>query len=132
MKIFKIYKIFCPNIGEISGRVVKFDKINLLRDIDINSGTICGRGSVDKSILVYRFAIGSTVGSYILYGLSKYGKAPKAIMCVDVDLLTLVGSILGNIPMFKIDEEFYNYISDGDIVKIEVSNLKICRCVVYR
>ncbi len=132
VKRFTIECIYASDSTEISGIVVKFDKINLLRDVNYKDGTILNSNIVNK-VLVYREATGSTVGSYMLYCLSKRGLKPKAILVLNVDLLTLVGAVLGDVPLFRINEELFTYVDSGDEINIEIGNANTsCICTIYK
>ncbi|OGS48085.1 MAG: hypothetical protein A3K68_03730 [Euryarchaeota archaeon RBG_16_68_13] len=50
-------------------------------------------------IFAFPHAKGSTVGSYVLYGLAKRGVGPAAIVNVKAETIVAVGAILGGIPM---------------------------------
>jgi len=58
---------------------------------------------------------GSTVGSYVLYSLSRRGLAPKCILSIKPDTITLVGCIIAEIPLaYGFPEEildFNNYLA---------------------
>ena len=55
----------------------------------------CVRGKV----LVFPGGKGSTVGSYVLYLMKKYGTAPKAMVNVRSDVIVAVGAIIAEIPL---------------------------------
>ena len=42
---------------------------------------------------------GSTVGSYIMYALSRTGHAPAAIINADAEPIIVIGAIMAGIPM---------------------------------
>ncbi len=50
-------------------------------------------------ILVLPYAKGSTVGSYVLYGLRKRGAGPVAIAAKRAETILAVGAVLGDMPM---------------------------------
>ena len=58
---------------------------------------LCGR-FIKDTILVFPRAKGSTVGSYVLYGLAKTGQAPLAIVNHTTETIVAAGVILGDIP----------------------------------
>lgn len=79
--------------------------ISFLGDVDSNTGKIIdknnplnGKSIVDK-IFVFPCGRGSTVGSYILYQLSKNNKAPAAIINEEAEAIVVVGAIISEIPM---------------------------------
>jgi len=50
-------------------------------------------------VLAFSFGKGSTVGSYVLYALSRNGHAPAAIVNTEAEPIIATGAIMGNIPM---------------------------------
>jgi predicted aconitase with swiveling domain len=57
-------------------------------------------------ILIYPTGRGSTVGSYVLYGLSRRGLAPKAIIMKEAEPIVAVGAIMADIPLVDRPESF--------------------------
>jgi hypothetical protein len=53
---------------------------------------------VKDKILVFPKGKGSTVGSYIIYGLKKNRVAPKAIVNEETETIVATGAILAGIP----------------------------------
>jgi predicted aconitase with swiveling domain len=54
--------------------------------------------SVGGKVLVFPNGKGSTVGSYVIYGLKKNGVAPKAIINKETETIVATGVILAGIP----------------------------------
>lgn len=84
--------------------VIADEPISFLGDAVPEKGLIRGIGDVTGKIVVYPTAIGSTVSSYKIYGFSYYGKAPAAFVARKVDPVTLIGCVLGGIPLYEIKE----------------------------
>lgn len=74
---------------------------------------LCGK---DK-VLCFPHGHGSTVGSYVLYSLSKKGLAPKAIVNQTADSVVVVGAIIANIPM--VDQIDIKLIKTGDLLEVD-------------
>lgn len=49
-------------------------------------------------MLVFPRGKGSTVGSYVLYGLAQRDTAPAAIVNAETETIVATGAILGDIP----------------------------------
>ncbi|MBS7609480.1 DUF126 domain-containing protein [Candidatus Bathyarchaeota archaeon] len=62
--------------------------------------------SLSGRVLVFPYGKGSTVGSYVLYGLVKNRKAPAAIICHEAEPIVAVGAIIAGIPMVDRPEPF--------------------------
>jgi len=88
--------------------------VSFLGDVDAANGIIRGIGRVSGRILLIPTSVGSTVGSYILYALSKSGKAPLAIVASDVDPILITGAIIGNVPLYKLLDSWESVV---DILK---------------
>ncbi len=72
---------------------------------------------IKDKILCFPHGHGSTVGSYVLYSLSKRQLAPKAILNQTADPVIVVGAIIANVPM--LDQVDINQIKTGDTVEID-------------
>ncbi len=90
---------------KVCGELLVADEpISFLGDAVPEEGIIRGLGSIAGKIVVYPAAIGSTVSSYRIYGFSYYGKTPAALIARKVDPVTLIGCVLGGIPLYEIRE----------------------------
>jgi hypothetical protein len=68
-------------------------------------------------VLVFPKGKGSTVGSYVIYGLQANGKAPAAIVNIQTETIVATGAILAKIPM--VDEVDIGVIRTGDRVTVD-------------
>ena len=110
--------------GEVEGKaLVSKSPVGFYGGIDAKTGVVIEKGHelegkcVKNSVLVFPNGKGSTVGSYILYGLKKNGVAPKAIINKETETIVATGVILAGIPCVdKIDTDAIN---SGDLVKIK-------------
>ena len=81
------------------------DPISFLSGVDPETGIIVEPGhplegkDITGTVLAFEYGKGSTVGSYILYALSRNGHAPAAIVNQEAETIIAVGSIMGKIPM---------------------------------
>ncbi|MBA7601729.1 hypothetical protein ES703_08809 [subsurface metagenome] len=72
--------------------------------VDPKTGVVIEKGhelegkSVRDKILVFPQGKGSTVGSYVIYGLKKNGVAPAAIVNQETETIVATGVILAGIP----------------------------------
>jgi predicted aconitase with swiveling domain len=79
--------------------------ISFLAGVDPETGTIvekghplCGQRIAGK-VLAFPYGKGSTVGSYILYALSRNNNAPAGIINDEAEPIIATGAIIGKIPM---------------------------------
>ena len=79
--------------------------LSFLSGVDPASGIIVEKGhplqgvSIEGKVLAFPYGKGSTVGSYVLYALSRNGHAPAAIVNTEAESIIATGAIIGNIPM---------------------------------
>ena len=113
-------------IGEV---LITKSKISFLGDIDINTGKIVGSDidikgeSVRNKILIFLEGRGSTVGSNVIYGLSKKGLAPKLIATCRAEPITISGAIYGEVPMISnLSENVFDNFKNRDMVKVIITD----------
>jgi predicted aconitase with swiveling domain len=73
--------------------------------------------SIKDRVLVFPRGKGSTVGSYILYGLKKAGNAPAAMVLTECDTIVAVGALIGEIP--AVDGVAMSALDNEQLVRIE-------------
>ena len=82
--------------------------------------------SVTDKILIYPVGKGSTAGSYQVYELTLFKKAPRGIINLRADSIVAVGAILGNIPMVdRLDQNPVEVIKTGDLVEVDADQGKV-------
>ncbi|ADY00788.1 hypothetical protein VMUT_0577 [Vulcanisaeta moutnovskia 768-28] len=113
--------------GIINGELVVYrESLSFLGDVDGKSGTIRTiNTSIVGKILVIPNSRGSTVGPYVMYQLSKYGKAPLAILSVKADTMLIIGAIMAQIPiMTNLPKEILN-LSSGITARVDLDKGEI-------
>ena len=79
--------------------------LSFLSGVDPASGIIVEKGHplqgecIAGKVLAFPYGKGSTVGSYVLYALSRNGHAPAAIVNTEAEPIIATGAIIGGIPM---------------------------------
>lgn len=97
--------------------------ISFLSGVDPDTGIVVEKGHplegrcIAGMVLAFDHGKGSTVGSYILYVLSRNGHAPAAIVNREAEPIIAVGAIIGEIPM--IDHIDISLLSDGGIARVD-------------
>jgi len=76
--------------------------------------------SVKDKILVFPCGKGSTVGSYVLYGLKKNNVAPIGIINEETETIVATGVILAGIPC--IDKIEISRIKENDNILLDADN----------
>jgi predicted aconitase with swiveling domain len=100
--------------------IVSSDPIGFYGGIDIKTGIVIEKGhslegkKVTGKILVFPCGKGSTVGSYVIYGLAKNKVGPAGIINKETETIVATGVILAGIPC--IDQINIDKIKTGDKV----------------
>ena len=109
--------------GIVEGEaIVSKEAIGFYGGIDAKTGEVIEKGhelegqNVKDKILVFPMGKGSTVGSYVIYGLKKNGVAPKAIVNKETETIVATGAILAGIPC--VDGIDIDQIKSGDNLKV--------------
>ena len=99
--------------------------ISFLAGVDPDSGQIIEKGhplvgqAIGGKVLAFPFGKGSTVGSYVLYALSRTGHAPAAIINSEAEPIIATGAIMGRIPMIDRIEVPLHRLKNGTRVTID-------------
>ena len=81
--------------------------ISPLGDLDHERGVLRGEGiELKGKVLVFPYAVGSSVGSYVLYSLAAKGLSPSAIFVEKADITLASGCALGGIPLVELRDEY--------------------------
>ena len=113
--------------GKVKGTaIVSSEPIGFYGGIDAKTGIVIekdhpleGKCVTDK-ILVFPCGKGSTVGSYVIYGLKKNGVAPAGIVNKETETIVATGVILAGIPC--VDQIDIVNIKDGSTVLLDADN----------
>lgn len=91
--------------GKVEGEaLVSKEPIGFYGGIDAKTGMMIEKGHelegqcVSGKVLVFPCGKGSTVGSYVIYGLKKNGVAPLAILNKETETIVATGVILAGVP----------------------------------
>jgi len=113
--------------GKAGGEaLVSNEAISFLGEVDTKTGIVVNpkhplfRKSVAGKVLLFPRGRGSTVGSYAIYQLKKNGKAPKAIVNEEAEVIVAVGAIISGIPMVdKLERRGFKLIKSGSKVVVD-------------
>ena len=93
--------------------------LSFLSGVDPESGIIVEKGHplqgecITGKVLAFPYGKGSTVGSYVLYALSRNGHAPAAIINTEAEPIIATGAIISGIPMIDRIEIPVNRLRNG-------------------
>ena len=113
--------------GKARGKaIVSRSPISFMGGVNPETGLVVEKGhelegvSISDKILIFPTGKGSTLGSYQLYEMTIWKKAPKAIINIRSDPIVAVGAIMGNIPMVdKLDRNPLEVIMTGDLTEVD-------------
>jgi uncharacterized protein len=97
--------------------------ISFYGGVDAATGVVTERGHpllgqcVAGRVLVFPGGKGSTVGSYVLYGLARNGVAPAALVVGEAELIVATGAILAGIPC--VDQVALDGFRDGQLLEVD-------------
>jgi predicted aconitase with swiveling domain len=113
--------------GKVQGEaIVSSEPIGFYGGIDIKTGIVIEKDhplegqSVTGKILIFPRGKGSTVGSYVIYGLEKNGVGPIAIINEETETIVATGAILAGVPC--IDQIDISQFSTGDLLTVDADN----------
>ena len=91
--------------GTAEGELLKTDTpISFLGGVDPRTGVIIDAAhplagqNITGKVLAFPYGKGSTVGSYVLYALSRNGTAPAAVINSECETIIAIGAIIAGIP----------------------------------
>lgn len=99
--------------GRAKGRILSTKQpINFLSSVDHLTGLItdknhelCGEFLKDN-LLVFPYAVGSSVGAYSIFALKSNGVSPSGIICtLKTDITTASGCAIANIPLLELSKD---------------------------
>ncbi len=113
--------------GKAEGEaIVSKEPIGFYGNVDPKTGVVIEKGNplegenIKDKILVFPCGKGSTVGSYVIYGLAKNDVGPKAIINEETETIVATGAILAGIPC--VDQIDIKKIKTGDKIKVDADS----------
>ncbi|MDD3621584.1 MAG: DUF126 domain-containing protein [Methanofollis sp.] len=112
--------------GSASGKLLVSDApLSFLSGVDPETGVIIEEEhplhgkSIAGTVFAFPYGKGSTVGSYIMYALSRNEKAPAAIINTEAEPIIATGAIMSGIPMVDHLEVDLADLPDGAEVTVD-------------
>ncbi|MFE3845475.1 DUF126 domain-containing protein [Thermoplasmatota archaeon] len=103
--------------------IVSKEPIGFYGGVDLETGIIIEKNhplegkSIKNKILVFPCGKGSTVGSYVIYGLKKNNVSPLGIINEETETIVATGVILAGIPC--IDKIDISKINNDDEISLD-------------
>lgn len=103
--------------------IVTAEPLGFYGGIDAKTGIVIEKGHelegkcVTGKVLVFPCGKGSTVGSYVIYGLGRNGVGPAAIINRETETIVATGAILAGIPC--VDGIDIGKLKTGDRLRVD-------------
>jgi predicted aconitase with swiveling domain len=125
----------CKKIVGGSGEgqaLVTSQPINFLAMVDAKTGLVTDskhelhNKSLKGVVLVFPYAIGSSVGAYVIFSLHEFGSAPSAVVCSSADITTASGCAIAGIPVVDLPNGIQlSSIKQGSVAMVEADEGRI-------
>ena len=105
--------------------LVSVDPVSFYGGVDPETGVVVEPGHavegecITGKVFVFPTGKGSTVGSYVIYRMSKLGTAPAALVNSETEAIIATGCVISGIPLVdKLDRDPLMEIKSGDLLKV--------------
>ena len=105
--------------------LVSADPVSFYGGVDPETGVVVEPGHavegecITGKVFVFPTGKGSTVGSYVIYRMSKLGTAPAALVNSETEAIIATGCVISGIPLVdKLDRDPLMNIKSGDLLKV--------------
>ncbi len=105
--------------------LVSADPVSFYGGVDPETGIVVEPGHavegkcITGKVFVFPTGKGSTVGSYVIYRMSKLGTAPAALVNSETEAIIATGCVISGIPLVdKLDRDPLMEIKSGDLLKV--------------
>ncbi|MEM3425781.1 MAG: DUF126 domain-containing protein [Thermoproteota archaeon] len=130
-----VVKVKIVNTGFAKGALlISQQPISFFGGVDPLTGVIVEKNhplegvSLCRRILAVPSSKGSTVGSYVIYGLAKRGVAPSGVILGQRDSIISAGAILGGIPAVIADmRRILSSFKNGETIILDAKRGRILR-----
>jgi len=105
--------------------LVSADPVSFYGGVDPETGIVVEPGHavegecITGKVFVFPTGKGSTVGSYVIYRMSKLGTAPAALVNSETEAIIATGCVISGIPLVdKLDQDPLMEIKSGDLLRV--------------
>jgi predicted aconitase with swiveling domain len=105
--------------------LVSADPVSFYGGVDPETGVVVEPGHavegecITGKVFVFPTGKGSTVGSYVIYRMSKLGTAPAALVNSETEAIIATGCVISGIPLVdKLDRDPLLEINSGDLLRV--------------
>lgn len=112
--------------GDAEGEaLVSSDPVSFYGGVDPETGVVVEPGHavegecITGKVFVFPTGKGSTVGSYVIYRMSKLGTAPAALVNSETEAIIATGCVISRIPLVdKLERDPLKVIESGDLLRV--------------
>ncbi|TRO48767.1 DUF126 domain-containing protein [Candidatus Bathyarchaeota archaeon] len=112
--------------GQAEGEaLVSADPVSFYGGVDPETGVVVEPGHavegecITGKVFVFPTGKGSTVGSYVIYRMSKLGTAPAALVNSETEAIIATGCVISGIPLVdKLDRDPVKAFRSGDLLRV--------------
>ena len=121
-------EISCHKVASghaVGPALVTHEAISFLGNVNPETGMVIDPAhelfgqSIAGKVLIFPGGKGSTVGSYVIYQLTKRGKAPLAMINLRSEPIVAVGAIISGIPLVDRVPEWVLQLESGLLVEVD-------------
>jgi uncharacterized protein len=121
-------EIMCHKVASghaVGSALVTGEAISFLGNVNPETGMVIDPAhelfgqSIAGKVLIFPGGKGSTVGSYVIYQLTKRGRAPAAMINLRSEPIVAVGAIISGIPLVDRVPEEVLQIESGILVEVD-------------
>ena len=105
--------------------LISRDPVSFYGGVDPETGLVVEPGHavegecVTGKVLVFPTGKGSTVGSYVIYRMSKLGTAPAALVNSETEAIIATGCVISGIPLVdKLDRDPVKAFRSGELLRV--------------
>ncbi len=105
--------------------LVSAEPVSFYGGVDPETGVVVEPGHavegecITGKVFVFPTGKGSTVGSYVIYRMSKLGTAPAALVNSETEAIIATGCVISGIPLVdKLDLDPLMEIKSGDLLRV--------------
>lgn len=106
--------------------LVSVDPVSFYGGVDPETGFVVERGHavegkcITGRVFIFPTGKGSTVGSYVIYRMSKLGTAPAALINVETEAILATGCVISGIPLVdRLEADPLTTFRSGQLLRVD-------------
>ncbi len=106
--------------------LVSVDPVSFYGGVDPETGFVVERGHavegecITGRVFIFPTGKGSTVGSYVIYRMSRLGTAPAALINVETEAILATGCVISGIPLVdRLEADLLTAFRSGQLLRVD-------------